>query len=85
MCEVCWQTPCASRCPNAPDPKAVETCYLCDGDIREGEKYIEIWNLHICSDCAKNLTMEQLKDLVDMTGDEILCELGGVMKVGEVD
>ena len=29
MCMICGQSPCDSRCPNAPDPPAVYTCAHC--------------------------------------------------------
>lgn len=40
MCEICRQTPCHPRCPNAPEPKPVEMCCLCDEGIYEGDEYL---------------------------------------------
>lgn len=85
MCAICHSAPCNPRCPNAPEPVAVDDCYLCDSSIREGEEYYTIGGVAVCKTCAKNMSMLQLMELTDMTACEILCELGGEEKIGETD
>ena len=85
MCAICHSSPCNSRCPNAPEPIAVDDCFLCGHAIREGEEYFTIGSIAVCSTCVKNMSMLQLMELTDMTAREILCELGGEEKVGERD
>lgn len=83
MCAICHSAPCHPRCPNAPEPIAIDDCYLCDIPILEGEGYFTVGSVAVCNSCVMNISMAQLKELTDMTADEILCELGGEEKVGE--
>lgn len=73
MCEICRQTPCASRCPNAPEPKPVEICIKCGEGIHEGEEFFDGPEGPICEDCME-----------DMSYSEILELIGEKMKVAEV-
>mgnify|MGYP006874692574 CR=1 FL=1 len=41
MCSICWQTPCAARCPNYIPKKAKHYCSICEEGILDGEEYIE--------------------------------------------
>ena len=41
MCDVCMQTPCDYRCPNAALAQPVLLCECCGGEIYEGEIYYE--------------------------------------------
>ena len=41
MCSICWQTPCAARCPNYIPKKAKHYCSICGEGILDGEEYIE--------------------------------------------
>ena len=85
MCAICHNAPCHPRCPNAPEPIAVDDCYLCDKPIREGEGYFTLCGVAICADCAETMSMRQLSDIYGAPGGEIIVELGGEEKVGEVD
>ena len=85
MCSLCMKVPCDSRCPNAPEPIAVDDCYLCDKPIREGEEYFTIGGVAVCSNCAETMTMSKMSDITGLSVSEIIYELGGEEKVGERD
>lgn len=53
MCDICRQTPCSSRCPNAPSPRVFAMCGECGYPIEDGEEYYEILNEPICKDCVR--------------------------------
>lgn len=73
MCEFCRQTPCASRCPNAPEPTSTAICLQCGEGIYEGDEYFDGPDGPICKDCME-----------DMSYTEILEAIGEKMKVAEV-
>ena len=73
MCEICRQTPCESRCPNAPEPIPLAICTECGEGIYEGEEYLDGLKGPICKDCME-----------DMNYSEILEAVGEKMKVAEV-
>lgn len=54
MCEICGQTPCAYRCPNAKQPKVFDYCAECGGELREDyDCYEDNEGNHFCSElCA---------------------------------
>lgn len=54
MCEICLQTPCASRCPNADDPQIVTYCVKCHLPIREGDDYYDVEGDPFCEDCMRS-------------------------------
>ena len=85
MCAICHSNPCHYRCPNAPEPIAIDDCFLCGDPIREGEEYFTFKDTPICSRCVKNINIENLLDVLDMSPDEIILELGGERKIGEAD
>lgn len=51
MCDLCLQSPCPPRCPNADPPKAVFVCSGCGDDIVEGQDYYDILGEQFCEDC----------------------------------
>lgn len=53
MCEICHQTPCNCRCPNAKEP-IVGSCSQCNEDIRSDYTYWidEAGNLFCSEECA---------------------------------
>lgn len=73
MCEICRQTPCDSRCPNASEPKPVASCVKCGEGIYEGDEFFDSLDGPICEDCME-----------DMSYSEILEVIGEKMKVAEV-
>ena len=63
MCMICRQTPCDSRCPNAPDPPTVFTCALCGEPIVQGDEYLELdGSYYHMEDCASDAAMSLLLD-----------------------
>ena len=60
MCDLCRHYPCASNCPNAPEPVAMYTCDNCGEGIFDGEHYYKIDNvadvktLLICDECMRD-------------------------------
>lgn len=57
MCEECRQTPHATTCPNADEPKQVGVCIFCKDEIHEGQKHYTTIYEHIqkiiCKDCLE--------------------------------
>ena len=53
MCDMCWQTPCHPRCPNAPEPPVIHNCIHCGVKIREGDYYYDIDGEPWCENCIK--------------------------------
>jgi hypothetical protein len=51
MCELCRQTPCAPRCPNAPEPDPVCWCDQCGRAIYDGETYYDTGSEYLCEEC----------------------------------
>ena len=85
MCAICHSAPCHPRCPNAPEPIAVDDCYVCDKPIREGEEYYSFCGVAICTECLEKMSVSKLADIYGANAGEIIVELGGEEKVGEVD
>lgn len=54
MCDMCWQTPCHPRCPNAPEPPVIHNCIHCGVKICAGNDYYNIDGEPWCEDCIKN-------------------------------
>lgn len=54
MCDICWSTPCLSRCPNAPEPELAvfAECDNCGEDILDGEDYYEVGDMKFCELCV---------------------------------
>ena len=75
MCKICRQQPCASRCPNASEPKRIYTCDLCGNDIVEGEEYMEFNDkCYHFEDCAKEVALHLLTT-----------ECGATVEIAEVN
>lgn len=55
MCSECHMTPCHPRCPNAPDPPAVTTCYRCKESICPGDEYARIDGVDYCEGCIDDM------------------------------
>ena len=53
MCDICLQTPCHPRCPNAPEPEEIPVfvCSGCSREILDGEDYWEILGEQWCEEC----------------------------------
>lgn len=64
MCEVCRQTPCHPRCPNAAEPTPVHTCGWCKEPIFEGEEYMETPDGPVCKDCIEGMSITEFMEMV---------------------
>ena len=64
MCEICRQTPCHPRCPNAPEPKPVKRCCLCGEGIYEGDEYLITTDGCVCKDCLEDFSINQWLELI---------------------
>ena len=64
MCEICRQTPCHPRCPNAPEPKPVEMCCLCGEGICEGDEYLNTTDGCVCKGCLEDFSIDQWLELI---------------------
>lgn len=62
MCQVCLQTPCHPRCPNAPEPPKVYTCKICGEPIVEGEEYYEMDAEFYHEECFEDNAVQILMD-----------------------
>ena len=51
MCDICLQTPCSPRCPNAPEPPVVCLCANCEREIHDGDGVYEINDEKWCERC----------------------------------
>lgn len=68
MCEMCLQTPCDPRCPNAPELKEVHICVKCFEGIYSGEKCFNGPDGYICERCIDDMTS---KELLEMLGESL--------------
>lgn len=63
MCDVCRQSPCDPRCPNAPNPPAVYTCKCCDEAVVAGDEFVELDGSYYHAECfmdnAANILFEE--------------------------
>lgn len=64
MCDICRQTPCHPRCPNAPEPKPVKRCCLCGEGIYEGDEYLITTDGCVCKDCLEDFSINQWLELI---------------------
>lgn len=58
MCDVCLQSPCASRCPNAPEPDFVYICSGCGAKIYPGDSVWHIMGEQFCELCIDKAKKE---------------------------
>ena len=63
MCEICRQSPCHPRCPNAPDPPMSCYCTYCCEPIYVGEEYMEIDGDKYHEECLKGAAEEIVMDM----------------------
>ena len=54
MCDICRQSPCDPRCPNAPEPPSVFICSGCGDLIYDGDDYYEIMGEQFCQNCIED-------------------------------
>ena len=64
VCAMCGSNPCVSRCPNAPEPKAVHTCIKCKEGITDGEKYYDSPKGPVCEYCIEDMTVSEFMELI---------------------
>lgn len=63
MCEICGQTPCHPRCPNAPEPEPVHICILCSEGIFAGDKFYESDDGPVCEECMRSMSLEEILEM----------------------
>jgi hypothetical protein len=51
VCDICLQTPCHPRCPNAPEPPTVYICSGCGEPIYDGQDVWHIMGEQWCEHC----------------------------------
>lgn len=61
MCDVCHQSPCHPRCPNAPEPRALYECKVCGEGITAGEDYYEMDGEQYHEECFRDNAVEILE------------------------
>lgn len=66
MCKLCMSYPCDNRCPNAPEPKAVEHCAYCKDGIFEGEEMVEIDGRFYHVDCIAEMSTTELLNILGL-------------------
>ena len=59
MCDICKQTPCHHRCPNALEPKPIEEGIKCGEGIYEGDRYLITVEGCICVDCLEGQSVDE--------------------------
>lgn len=64
MCSVCLKIPCNARCPNAPEPKAVYRCSVCNEGIFRMQKYFETAKGYICNECIEDMSGAELLEMM---------------------
>ena len=57
MCQICGQTPCLSRCPNAKDEAGNTECRFCKSPIHKGDRYLPTPEGSYCVECLKSFSM----------------------------
>lgn len=64
MCEICRQTPCNSRCPNAPEPEPVKTCVKCGEGIYQGDEYFDGSDGPVCKECMEDMSYWEVLEII---------------------
>lgn len=70
MCEICHQTPCASRCPNASNEPVV-FCTECGEPLYAGENAFILNEDVYCEDCVNDNAIQYLQEFADMRSCEV--------------
>lgn len=65
MCDICKQTPCIGRCPNAPDAPVVYTCDICGESIFAGDYFYEMDGIQYHENCFED---DAIKILINECG-----------------
>lgn len=68
MCEICRQSPCHPRCPNAGEPEGKYTCIKCGYGIMENEEYLALPDGPVCLECLEDMTT---RELIEICGEEL--------------
>lgn len=58
MCELCHQTPCPARCPNADVGMPPYFCDVCGMPLYAGEVAYALEEGVYCGDCVENAVFE---------------------------
>lgn len=62
--------------PEALEQEVIYVCAFCEGDIREGDRFINSHDDKICLECLQEMNQEELLDWLDV---QILEAQGGNM------
>lgn len=65
MCSICLQSPCHSRCPNAPEPQPAAYCKSCGEPLYIGDKHFD----GICKDCLDDMGT---RDWLELFGEHLM-------------
>ena len=82
MCDVCRRQFCPPSCPeyrgrSAARGEAVGMCRLCQSSIYKGEDYFSDGEVRICGDCARYISVDEIKALCGFGSEgELLERLG---------
>ena len=63
MCIECGSNPCAPRCPNAIEEKAIYNCTVCGSQIFEDDMYWDSQDGCICEDCLDEMSRKEILEL----------------------
>ncbi len=68
ICEICLQSPCHPRCPNAKELEVKYTCIKCGYGIMEDEEYLASPDGPVCLECLEDMTT---RELIEICGEEL--------------
>ncbi len=65
MCDICLKNPCDPRCPNADEPREIDTCDICEYEIYDFDTYVvnfsgKIAHLNCIEDASTTRLLEWL-------------------------
>lgn len=66
MCDICRNTPCHYRCPNAKEPEIKYTCAYCNEGIEAGEEYYSMEGKRYHMECLEDSAYDILQENFDI-------------------
>lgn len=70
MCNICFQNPCHTRCPNYEPPKATRYCSICGEGIYSGVDYV----VNSDDEYAHYDCVDSGREMAEFLGYEIKCD-----------